>query len=183
MVSFTTFNQTKIISHKSHSGSNSTFHKALKNKLFDIGDSNFGVAPEILVRNAKLDSVIKISKEKVIMVTSETCQDLYRDQTEHLWRAGRDTVSNHPVFNTEITVDSMKEILAKQYYFNNEINNTVFIGFDAPIITKDTVIKRLIENKEIKSKKPEKQTKSKRIGGGKLILLIFFASILCRCIL
>lgn len=125
--------QTKLISHKSHSGTNATFRIAVTNNLFDIENSNLGVAPERLVRKAVLDTVIFISKEKQIMITSEFCEikNIYSNKTEsNLWRAGKDTVHHHELFSNQHALDSIKQVLKNQFYFRNNIDKVVFIGFD-----------------------------------------------------
>lgn len=130
--------QTKLIAHRSHSGSNANFREMLDNDLFDVSDSNFGAAPQRLVKNATLDTVIYISAEKAIMVTSEYCS--YVDRFEEpnakekfsrsLWKKGKDTVIEHPLFSRSHSLDSIKDILRQQYYFKNNIDSVVFIGFD-----------------------------------------------------
>lgn len=124
------FAQTKLIAHKSHSGNMDNFRKSLANDLFDIECSNFGVAPQSTIRNAKLDSLIFISKEMAIMVTSEHCSPVRPDGDEGLWKEGRDTVYNHPLFSNQHELDKIKNSLRKQYFFNNSIDDTVFIGYD-----------------------------------------------------
>lgn len=123
--------QTKIIAHKSHSGK--SIDKYL-NHSFTIGDhwfSNFGAAPQKFIRNAHLDSVVYINDTTTVMFTSTHCQDLYdNSELETLWKAGKDTLINHPVFSQKIEVDSMKEIIKKQYYFKNKISDVKFIHFD-----------------------------------------------------
>ena len=70
--------QTKKISYKSHSGSPENFSVALEENLFDMDNSNFGMAPQRNVTTAQLDSVIFVSDSVAIMVTSEYCS---RDDT------------------------------------------------------------------------------------------------------
>ena len=60
--------QTKIIAHKSHSGSKQTFSKLLKEN--NLGDPNFGVAPEVDIKRAQLDSLIFVND-----TTPSTCKD------------------------------------------------------------------------------------------------------------
>lgn len=123
--------QTKIIAHKSHSGKSNDKYL---NHSFTIGDhwfSNFGAAPQKFIRNAHLDSVLYINDSITVMFTSTHCQDLYDySNDETLWKAGKDTLINHPVFSQKIEVDSMKEIIKKQYYFKNKISDVKFIHFD-----------------------------------------------------
>lgn len=133
--SLLTFGQTKLIAHKSHSGSLSDFRKALDGALFDVWDSNLGEAPQRRVQYAKLDSVIYISPQKAVMVTSEYCkvEEVYQPElsgAESLWKKGRDTVVQHPLFSKHHALDSIKEVLKQDYYFKNNIDSVVFIGFD-----------------------------------------------------
>ena len=128
------FSQTKLISHKSHSGSNENFRVSVEENLFDIGDSNLGAAPDRFERNANLDSVIYISKEKIILVTSEHCitsdRNDYKIINKKVWNAGRETVFHSPLFSKNHSLDSIKSVLKQEYNFRNDINKVVFIGFD-----------------------------------------------------
>lgn len=121
--------QTRLIAHKSHSGKANNI-----NHNFSIGDSwfsNFGAAPQKLIRNAHLDSVVYINDSITVMFTSTHCLDLYDHfNEENIWKAGKDTLINHPVFSQNIEVDSMKDIIQKQYYFKNKISDVKFIHFD-----------------------------------------------------
>lgn len=153
------FSQTKLISHKSHSGSNVTFRTALESNLFDIGDSNLGEAPMRLIKNAQLDTVIFVSDEKAVMVTSEYCKDEFRFRINNdeenkkekdlgeLWRAGKDTVVNHPLFSRKHSLDSIKNVLKNEYHFQNDIEKVVFIGYE------NEAVKEEIKQKEKRRKK------------------------------
>jgi hypothetical protein len=144
--------QTKIIAHKSHSGKQSTFTKLLAINHYDLKTSNFGVAPEPTVRTARLDSVIYVSKNKAIMVTTEICTNRYgddaikkewnyaindwskalevsKDKKSSVWKAGRDTVYNHPLFSRNESLDSIKNVIRKHYYFKNDVNDIIFVGY------------------------------------------------------
>src|SRR5215213_6963470 len=82
--------QTKLIAHKSHSGTAATFKIAYETGSFDIENSNFGMAPERMVTNSSLDSVIFISDTVAIMVTSEYCRRRNSTQAATTkWRAGK----------------------------------------------------------------------------------------------
>lgn len=63
LFSITVFSQTKLISFRSHSGSNTNFRKAVDKNMFDIGHSNFGI-----VERETIDSVIMESKNRIIVV-------------------------------------------------------------------------------------------------------------------
>jgi len=134
--------QTKLISHKSHSGSNAEFKKTIIGKLFTIEQSNFGQAPQRFVRNSKLDTIKLLSPQVAVMVTSESCHyEDYNGRPESdpsLWSAGTDTVYDHPLFNKKNTVEEIKRGLKNDYYFTNNVNNVVFIGFDGKYATVNT---------------------------------------------
>lgn len=126
--------QTRLISHKSHSGSNKKFEMVMKENLFNNKASNFGMAPQRFVRNSNLDSVILVSENVAVMVTSESChwEDYGRGKPSkgELWSAGRDTVYSHPVFTAKNSIKTIKQTLKEEYYFANSIDSVVFIGFD-----------------------------------------------------
>lgn len=132
------FSQTKLISHKSHSRSATTFRTALEHNLFDIGDSNFGHAPIELVQNAQLDTIVFLSDKKAVMITSEYCERGVRIRLKEeekadlgeFWKAGRDTLVSHPLFSKKHSLDSIKNVLKEEYHFKNDIDNVVFIGYD-----------------------------------------------------
>ncbi len=133
----TAFSQTKLIFHKSHSGASASFVKTLNSNY-----SNFGRAPVREVKNAMLDSVIYLTDTSAIMVTSVYCvrngdnspvemegTTKTRNQGK-LWHAGRDTVYNHPLFSLKHSLDSIKMVVATEYYFKNNIDNVRFVGYD-----------------------------------------------------
>ena len=95
----------------------------------DHVNSNFGMAPERWVRNSKLDKVTFVNDTVAIMVTSATCREQYSGQ-EEMWKAGADTVKRHPIFSADISVDSMREVLSKEYYFKNNMEEVEFEGFE-----------------------------------------------------
>lgn len=55
--------QTKLISFRSHSGSNAHFRTAVEKDMFDIGHSNYGI-----VEVEKIDSVIRDSNNRIIVI-------------------------------------------------------------------------------------------------------------------
>jgi hypothetical protein len=155
--SMSTFAQTKLIAHKSHSGSNATFSKALKSVLFDKGDSNLGMAPNPNIKYAVLDSVIIISDSQAVMVTSEYCKGpryTKRDENPIEWKAGSDTVLHHPLFKKEHKLDSVREVVQSKYWFKPTAD-IVFVGFDEQM--KDS----LVEKEMIKESTNEKNQKKK----------------------
>ena len=151
LVSSIALSQTKLISHKSHSGNNETFAIAVENNLFDITESDFGDSPRMRIeRNSNLDSVIYVSNDKIIMVTS----DSYTCPTESsrpinrlnlgIWKNGRQAIANHNLFKRNHALDSIKNVLKTEYNFNNDVDKVVFVGYD--------------NQKEIKPEKNKKMT-------------------------
>lgn len=114
--------------------------------------SNFGVGPAPYVKNSKLDSVIRINEQQVVMVTSNVCVNPYEhpSRQETKWYPGRDTTYNHYVFTAPISMDSMRSIIRNEYYFENSPSETVFIGFD--------------ENQNTTTKKDRKIEKTPELG-------------------
>lgn len=123
--------QTKKIAFKSHSGSAENFAIALEDHLFDIDDSNFGQGIQPEVRNAQLDSVIFVSDSVSILVTSEYCNMRNRSKDNPmLWYAGRAITYNDPLFSKKHSLDSIRKIIKERYYFKNNIDKVIFIGYD-----------------------------------------------------
>ena len=126
--------QTKKIAFKSHSGSAENFSIALENNLFDMGNSNFGHAPDRTVRTAQLDSVIFVSDTLAILVTSEYCSRESRSsgipKGSTRWRAGREPVYSHPLFSRKHSLDSIRTVVKEQYNFQNQVDKVVFVGYD-----------------------------------------------------
>lgn len=159
-----------MISYKSHSGKKSNFSKTLSKNLFTISESNFGMAPQRRVTNSKLDTVILLSETKAIMITSEYCHyEDYdgRDRSRgSLWNAGKDTVLDHPLFNSTQSIQEIKKSLKSEYYFANSIDSVVFIGFDGEFYkenpkkskakVEERSIEQLVQEGAIEEKAPKK---------------------------
>lgn len=150
-----TFSQTKLISFKSHSGDRANFESALHKNLFDMGYSNFGVAPMRMVKYARLDSLVQLTDSTVVMITSNICKNLNGPDSS-LWSAGKDTLLHHPLFNLAHSEDSIKSELDEKYNFVNEADSVVFIGFEPK------ELESVIPKKEQKKHKRLKQKKAKR---------------------
>lgn len=152
--------QTKRIAYKSHSGNTLNFKKSLAIAIFENEGSNFGMAPQRYVMEAFLDTVIFINDSTVELVTSHHSHvesDNYRTKPEPsvLWKPGHETVVNHPVFNSDKTLEEMKEIVQKTYYFKNDISKVVFIG--EPKAVKKKIDKKLtnsLKNSIVNSDNP-----------------------------
>lgn len=132
---------------RSRSASLKKYERAVKG---DHVTSNFGILREPMVTNAVLDSVKCISDTVAIMYTSYYCADvLYEspvkfEYDEHgkshrtysdprigeKWEPGELKVYNHPLFQHRHSLDSIKEALDRDYYFNLPADSIKFIGFD-----------------------------------------------------
>lgn len=121
------FAQTKLIAHKSHSGNLKNFKLAFKTNKFNPKYANFGVAPQPQVKNAQLDSIVFLSKNVAIMYTSEYCKWRKTDKSSRLWRAGKDTLRNHALFNQKNSVKHIRKVLKTQYHFQNPVKSIKFI--------------------------------------------------------
>ena len=139
LVSVQSFGQTKMIAFKSHSGNLSNFYSALKDPKMDLASHNLGMAPNPIVKTAQLDSVIFVSDSDAVMVTSEYCQknEWYdrgkkdgEPNPKKFWKAGKDTVINHPLFSHQHALDSIKAEMSNHYFWTNKMDSTVFIGYD-----------------------------------------------------
>jgi hypothetical protein len=117
LFSITGYAQTKLISFRSHSGSNAHFRTAVEKDLFDIGGSNFGI-----IEVEKIDSVIKVSKNKIIVIR----RALHPGDN----KVKRDTLTN--ANNGEIFAATDKESLKTALqlkYIKASVMNISFVGF------------------------------------------------------
>lgn len=126
-------------------------------KNSDHISSNFGMAPMPEVRTAVLDSIKVLSDSTAVVYTSNYCTrgynpvlnvEFYIDsngvtqQIENptrvypnprvgsLWQPGSDTVLNHPIFTQRHSLDSVKNVIDRDYNFNLPSDSITFIGFD-----------------------------------------------------
>jgi hypothetical protein len=143
-----------------------------------MNPSNFGAAPTRLVRNANLDSVILISDKVAVMVTSETCEYHEYDgrvDSKNLWRAGKDTVYNHVLFNGKQTEDDIRDVLKKEYHFNNNSKDVVLIGFRKDIMNEDQPRKKVIYADTTIASIDEHDRQNKRQGSRNIFKLVFLS--------
>lgn len=154
LLSGQSFAQTKLISYKSHSGNMEYFEKSIVEDSYNTNYSNLGIRPEPYIINPKLDSVIIIDDKKSVIVTSGLHKDRRNSNTEK-WNTGRDTVYNHPIFSSQ-NIDSVKNVLRRNYNFENDLDSTVFLKYDKetkqykPIPSKKTVKTAEINNTKSK---------------------------------
>ena len=124
--------QTKEIAFKSHSGNMKNFKSVLDNgEIFDTDNSNFGLPAPRDESSYKLDSVIYLSDSVSVMVTSEYRRPYNKPKvTPKLYKRGKDTVYNNPLFKRQYSLDSIKNELNKNGNYINPINKVIFVGFD-----------------------------------------------------
>ena len=122
-ISVTCFSQTKLIAHKSHSGSNANFRLAMNKNLFDIGQSNFGIVVKT-IKN-KVDTVSL--NNNTILLHRKVEQELKGKITK---KAFVTTINkyNQPQFFKVNNKEGLKELIKKTYGFDTD--SAAFIGFD-----------------------------------------------------
>jgi len=126
----TSIAQTKVIFHKSHSGSKATFEKALGSKVFDMETSDFGL-PDWADSKNTLDSVIFVNKNLQIVVLKKHCvgEDGYVDY-EKPCKIQRDSFTNHPLLSQQHSLKSVEQGIRQYYDFRNGTYNIPFVGYD-----------------------------------------------------
>jgi hypothetical protein len=140
--------QTKIIAHKSHSGSNSSFNKAYRNNLFDINHSNFGEPGNQTI--IIIDSIIAIDASVTIIKnrTSTVCHPFgtdYKTLQTSDFVSRTDTVINHDLFRDKNALETIKYQLPSNFWFVNQVEEITFIGFwgkNAPPVEENPTIRR-----------------------------------------
>ncbi len=137
-VAFQLVAQTKLIAHKSHSGSKANFKAALENNLFDIGESNYG-NPRQSINLKRLDSIVFVNDSTALIKNSDgiafTKWNIEIEDKKKLlktctyWNSKTDTVYYTPTKKPKKAISAIKEILEKKQ-FDNSIDSVTFIGFD-----------------------------------------------------
>jgi uncharacterized protein YifE (UPF0438 family) len=125
--------QTKIIAHKSHSGSTHQFSKLLaSNKLHS--NSNFGIAcfDHLVIY---LDSVVAVNDSTTLLYKKEVIQNTCNVQLQSMNSPKKsntkiDTLINHPLFRNRGNLDAIKANLKQSYVYANDMNKVFFRGFD-----------------------------------------------------
>ncbi len=181
IITFVGTSQTDIIEYRSHNGSMSsyTIHSV---KSIDGVTTNFGMMPIRQITTASLDTVKFLRDGTSVMVTSEYCitnqpqlifdldgSHIERGKQDNLWRAGSDTVLNHPLFSQQHSLDSIKLVLDAAYNFQNPIEEVVFIGYDNQ--NRVNWNKSELDKEEIRQTDPE-QKENGGYGIGILIVIL-----------
>lgn len=128
------YGQTKVIAHKSHSGSHSSFAKAYRNNLFDINNSNFGLPDHKVI--VVLDTVIALNESvTVLKIRESTIHHLvgtdYKRLKKSDFKFKTDTLIKNSLFNKKNTIQYIKSAdrSKRTIRFDNPIDEVVFIGF------------------------------------------------------
>lgn len=127
--------QTKLISYKSHSGNSSNFRISVEKNLFDIDDYNLGEIPIRTETYNTLDSVICLSKTKIIRITSEYTQRYNKLNNQkytatELIKTRKDTFEIAPKSKKRLTIKQVKKAFDTLRIYKNNTDSTVFSGFD-----------------------------------------------------
>jgi len=109
--------QTKLISFRSHSGSNAHFRTAVEKDLFDISHSNFGI-----IEIEKIDSVIKESKERIIVIRKPLGTGDNKVKRDTLTR-----VNASDIFAA--TDEQSLKVALHLKYFKASVRTISFVGF------------------------------------------------------
>lgn len=126
------YGQTKVIAHKSHSGSNTSFGKAYHKNLFDIKRSNFGLPGN---RNiVVLDKVRALNDSLTVLYFRESivCYQYgtsYKGLKKSDFKAKTDTLKNNKLFRKANTVSFIKSSKIRPIRFDNPIDSVRFVGF------------------------------------------------------
>lgn len=122
--------QTKLISHKSHSGSKATFRTALDANLFDIGTSNFG-EPGWFSSPVELDSIVHVNDSTALVYRrSATLADWESRDDKKTWQPSIDTLINHPLFSQKHGLQNIRTKMRQYYEFRNWVDDVKFVGYD-----------------------------------------------------
>jgi hypothetical protein len=128
------YSQTKLIAHKSHSGSNRSFANAYQKNKFGMNFSNFGLPGNKNIYI--LDTIIALNKSTTVMKlrVSNVCyriQTNYKDLKKSDFKSISDTLINDKVFNKKNKISYIKLVGSDSYKirFANTIEEVVFIGF------------------------------------------------------
>ncbi len=156
-----TLAQTKLISHKSHSGSISNFKIALDENLWDLSASDFGEAPRPDIHYSVLDSLVFVNDSVSIMWTSSYCS-WWGDKDTTKWMPGGAYLHKHPLFSKQHALDSIKSVLDSTYNFRNKAESAVFVGYDNGQQISTKKIKQTPSKRAIRKAKKEARKEAKK---------------------
>lgn len=134
--SSTVFSQTKIIAHKSHSGSSKHFSKLYKKKGVDAINGNFGLPGNQNV--VLLDTVLAVNDSVTVIKYRESnvCHPYYIDYKKldnSDFDAKTDTLVNNKIWNKKNTEAFIRSSNSSRnqlrMWFKNPFEEVVLIGF------------------------------------------------------
>lgn len=129
------FCQTKVIAHKSHSGSKKTFSSVYKGNLHNSRYSNYGLPGN---RNIfLLDTVFAISDKEILLKYRESniCYGYFTDYTTLKpsdFEKKSIRIKDNEVLNSKSTIQQVIDYgvaSGTSLWFNNPIDKVIFIGF------------------------------------------------------
>ena len=144
LFSFTCFGQTKLISFKSHSGNMVNFRSAVEQRLFDIGESNFGTRTEHI---EKVDSVVRKKNNKIIVLIKSYNIVHPFGPKQYNRTYYKDTLSKdqYPKLFSTNSIDTLKAEIHETYkkkYKSVTLDSALFIGFDKQTRQKGKLFKK-----------------------------------------
>ena len=131
------YSQTKLIAHRSHSGSDQSFAVAVQNELFN-GD-NLGLGRMEIQEVNNLDSIVYLSNDKVIAYSSNYTQRYYpqydkKCSRDELTKLKIDTLHIKPkLFKKGLTILDVKATIDKSKMYNNDLSLVKYKDFDDKI--------------------------------------------------
>lgn len=119
--------QTKLISHKSHGGSDADFAAALsQNSYFS---SNFG-EPTLYGSSVQLDSLIFVNGKAMYFVVSGISNENGGLFDEMKWQEGRNFTNITPkIFDNLESIEQVRAELERHYDFRNSMGEVKIVGF------------------------------------------------------
>jgi len=117
--------QTKLVAYRSHSGSDANLRTAIDHEMFDMPNSNLGIAPGTYI--TKIDSVILVGHDQMTVVRNTYYT--YQGKTKRAYTM-RDTVTKaaYAEMFSASNADELKAVLSKKYK-TFKTDSTRFIGF------------------------------------------------------
>jgi hypothetical protein len=122
LFSITAFAQTKLISFRSHSGSNANFRTAVEHDLYDLPNSNFGYP---LV--TQIDTIIRVSNDRIVVLKKSYYQGSHGGP-QYFSRETLTKAKASELF-AATNMQSLKAAVKKKYDWA-EVDSTLYIGFD-----------------------------------------------------
>ena len=127
--------QTKIIAHKSHSGTKSTFSKAYKNNLFNSNHSNFGLPDDSKI--VVIDSIIAIDEATTLIKMRETKKEYqYGTDYKKLKASDFEKKTKQFIKHDLLFKNNSLEVIIRRFRsqfqipFSNPVEEIIFIGFN-----------------------------------------------------